>query len=143
MSSLVSQFDDVADMADRAVVRNVKYMLREVPKHKAYQAALARRRRCPTSGDGQIQLVGGSPVLAHLARYCVNVAVGADGINIQSTLLQMNIGRGYMSRRFIIDVSGIETRDPTLRFSNVPPPPQIREALDRLGAEHGGVPKGA
>jgi hypothetical protein len=39
---------------------------------------------------------------------------------------------GYMSRRFIIDVSGIETRDPTLRLANVLPPPEIREALDRL-----------
>jgi hypothetical protein len=50
---------------------------------------------------------------------------------------------GYMSRRFIIDISGIETRDPTLRFSNIPPPPQIREALDRLVAEQGGDSKGA
>jgi hypothetical protein len=43
----------------------------------------------------------------------------------------------YMSRRFMIDISGVETRDPTLRFSNVPLPSEIRHALDRLVVEQG------
>jgi hypothetical protein len=45
------------------------------------------------------------------------------------------------SRRFIVDVSGLETRDPTLRLANVPPPLEIHEALDRLIAEHVGASK--
>src|SRR5207248_11534975 len=48
----------------------------------------------------------------------------------------------YMSRRFIIDISGVETRDPTLRFSNVPPPAELRDALDRLVADGGSMNDG-
>jgi hypothetical protein len=43
----------------------------------------------------------------------------------------------YMSRRFLMHISGEEIHDPTLRLPNTPLPPEIREALDRLVAEQG------
>jgi hypothetical protein len=42
---------------------------------------------------------------------------------------------GYMSRRFLASISRGEIADPTLRFSDAPLPPEIKETLDRLAAE--------
>jgi hypothetical protein len=51
---------------------------------------------------------------------------------------------GYsINRRFLIEITGMETDDPTLGPSNVSLRPEISEAYHRLVAEHGGTAKGA
>src|SRR6516162_3277177 len=44
---------------------------------------------------------------------------------------------GYMSRSDLIEITGMDTRDPTLGRSRVPLRPEISKALDRFYAEHG------